>query len=96
MLNLIQFQKILNRHHFQCYNHPPALSLLFFYTCPVVVKAPQNLQGLNNPEESVCAAKNAFQEVPYSQRREEVVRSRPEAAYKRLLEACGRMPHKSI
>lgn len=57
----------------------------FFDTCPVVVKAPPNLQELNDPEESECTAKKAFQEVPYSQRREEVVHSRPEVAYKRLL-----------
>lgn len=61
----------------------------------VVVKVPQNLQAPNISVESGCAAKNAFQEVPYSQRGKEVVHNRPEAAYKRLLEACGRMPHKS-
>lgn len=49
----------------------------------------------NSSEESGSTAKNAFQEVPYSQCGEEVVHDRPEAAYKRLLEACGRMPHKS-
>lgn len=71
----------------------------FFYhmsCCPdIVVKLPQNLQVPNISEESGCAAKNAFQEVPYSQSREEVVLNGPEAAYKRLLEACGRMPRKS-
>lgn len=61
----------------------------------VVVKGRQTLQVPNISEGSGCAAKNAFQEVPYSQRAEEVVHNRPEVAYKRLLEACGRMPRKS-
>lgn len=61
----------------------------------IVVKVSQYLRGPNISEESGCAAKKAFQKVPYSQPREEVVRSTPEVAYKRLLEACGGMPHKS-
>lgn len=75
----------------------PFFFLSLFASCcsDIVVKAPQNLHMPNSSEESECAAKNAFQQVPNSQRGEEVVRYRPEAAYKRLLEACGRMPRKS-
>lgn len=78
--------KIQKHHHLAvllCYKCSYFIS--FFDACPVVVKAPPTLQELNDPEESGCMAKNAFQEVPYSQCREEVVHSRPEVAYKRLL-----------
>lgn len=35
----------------------------------------------NSSEESGCAAKKAIQEVPYSQRGEEVVHNKSEVAY---------------
>ena len=80
------------------YTSLPVVFSLFdhmFCCSDIVVKTPQNLQEPNSSEDSGCAAKNAFQEVPYSQRGEEMVHKRPEADYKRLLEACGGMPHKS-
>lgn len=87
------------QNHYQLAVAQPSFLFQFLYhmfcCSDIVVKTPQNLQVPNSSEESGCAAKNAFQEVPYSQRWEEVVLNRPEAAYKRLLEACGRMPHKS-
>lgn len=63
----------------------------------IVVRVPKNLheRGYLRRNRGGRAAKKAFQEVPYPQAGEEVVRSSPEVVYKRLLEACGRMPRKS-
>ncbi len=95
-----QLKKIWKQHQlaaarpscapYVCFSRP--FVLLFWHCCQSPSKS---TSAFNISEESGCAAKNSFQEVPYSQRGEEVVLNRPEVAYKRLLEACGRMPYKS-
>lgn len=78
---------------------PPLFLILFHMSrrSDIVVRVPKNLheRGYLRRNRGGCAAKKAFQEVPYPQAGEEVVRSSPEVVYKRLLEACGRMPRKS-